>query len=129
MVRSLLTDAAGVLIFVAIGRNNHDEGTAVGGIVKVAAPFLIALLAGWALGLWLDRGSGPGASGRGVTGLRFGAVVWIVTLAGGMALRHGVFGRGTATPFVIVATLFLALVLLGWRLVLVVRSRRRAGRP
>lgn len=124
MVRSLLTDVAGVLIFVAIGRNNHDEGTALGGIAKVAAPFLIALLLGWALGLRLDRGSA-----RGVTGLRFGAIVWIVTLVGGMALRHSAFGRGTATPFVIVATLFLALVLLGWRLVVLLRSRRRAGRP
>jgi hypothetical protein len=32
-----------------------------------------------------------------------------------MVLRHFVFDRGTALPFVVVATLFLAATMLGWR--------------
>ncbi|WP_369688382.1 DUF3054 family protein [Actinomadura macra] len=45
-----------------------------------------------------------------------GVGVWLVTVAVGMVLRV-VSGQGTAFAFVVVALAFLALVLLGWRLV------------
>ncbi len=108
-------DIAAVVLFVVIGRNNHDEGNAVSGIVRVAAPFLLGLGAGWLLATRVDR--------RPLT-LRFGAVVWATTLIVGMVLRRTVFSRGTALPFVIVATSFLGLSLLGWRAVVHLNSRR-----
>jgi hypothetical protein len=98
-------DAASVLVFVAVGRRNHNEGTAIDGIMTVAAPFLIALAIGWFVGrAW-----------RRPMKLRIGALIWITTVVVGMLLRNVVFDRGTATSFIIVATLFLGVVLLGWR--------------
>jgi hypothetical protein len=43
--------------------------------------------------------------------------VCAVTLVVGMVLRRVVFDDGTAWSFVVVATLFLALFLIGWRIV------------
>jgi hypothetical protein len=40
-----------------------------------------------------------------------------VTVAVGMLLRNLVFDRGTALPFIIVATCFTGALLVGWRLV------------
>ncbi|MEY4173948.1 MAG: hypothetical protein RI900_1113, partial [Actinomycetota bacterium] len=46
---SFALDAVFVLLFVALGRSSHDEGgNAVTGTLSVAAPFLIALVVGWA---------------------------------------------------------------------------------
>ena len=113
--RAALGDIVGVLVFVAIGRNNHDEGSSVGGIVRVAAPFLLALAAGWLLARRFDQHP---------LSLRFGAVVWATALVVGMVLRRTVFNRGIALPFVIVATLFLGVVFLGWRAVVQLNVRR-----
>ena len=117
----LAVDVLCVLVFVTLGRRNHDEGTAAAGVVETAAPFLIGLAVGWASGL---------ARSKAVTSLRFGLWVWACTLLVGMVLRRFAFDRGTATSFVVVATLFLGLFLLGWRLVasrLVPWGRRRAA--
>jgi hypothetical protein len=46
-----------------------------------------------------------------------GFIIWPVTVAVGMVLRNLVFDRGTALPFIIVATLVLGVFLVGWRLV------------
>jgi len=35
---SAVADAVSIVIFVAIGRKNHDEGQAASGIFRVAAP-------------------------------------------------------------------------------------------
>jgi hypothetical protein len=48
-------------------------------------------------------------------------------IVGGMLLRNLVFGDGTATSFVIVATVFVGLFVVGWRLVFAVVERRRGG--
>ncbi|MBA9007506.1 MULTISPECIES: DUF3054 domain-containing protein [Thermomonospora] len=108
-----LLDVVGVVVFVAIGRASHDESGTLAGIASTAWPFLVGLAAGWAVVRAWRRPQALFPAGAGV---------WAVTVAGGMALR-AVSGQGTALAFVIVATLFLALVLLGWRLVarLVVR--------
>ena len=100
-------DVAGVLVFVTVGRRNHNEGTAIDGVITVATPFLIALAIGWLVcRAW-----------RRPMSLRIGAIVWMTTVVVGLLLRNLVFDRGTATAFVIVATLFLGAVLLGWRAV------------
>lgn len=113
---ALLLDVVGVVVFTILGRNTHLEGFSVRGTLEVAAPFLIGLAVGWALARAWRR---PAALGTGV-------VVWAVTVVVGMVLRRLVFDRGTAPSFIVVATAFLALVLVGWRVVArMVQSRRR----
>ncbi len=103
-----------MVLFVAIGRRNHDEGTAIDGIATVAAPFLIALVVAWLSSrAWRTPGS-----------MRTSLIVWLVTVFGGLELRHFVFDRGTATPFVIVATLVLGAFIVGGRYLLNLRLRR-----
>jgi hypothetical protein len=41
--------------------------------------------------------------------------VWLGTVTIGMVLRNLLFDDGTATAFIIVATIFLGAVLNGWR--------------
>jgi len=100
-------DAAAIVLFVAIGRRNHDEDPGLGGTFETAAPFLIALAVGWLVARAWRR---PFA-------LVTGVVVWAVTIALGMLLRNLVFDRGTAASFIVVATLFTGALLIGWRLV------------
>ncbi len=103
-----------MVLFVAIGRRNHDEGAAIDGIATVAAPFLIALAIAWLSSrAWRTPGS-----------MRTSVIVWLVTVFGGLELRHFVFDRGTATPFVIVATLVLGAFIVGGRYLLTLRLRR-----
>lgn len=109
---SLVADVVGIIVFVTIGRRNHDEGVAPAGVIETAAPFVIAALVGWLIA----RGwKSPVAVGT-------GAIIWVTTVALGMLLRKLVFDDGTATAFVIVATVFTGVVLNGWRLA--VRTRR-----
>jgi hypothetical protein len=102
-----LADVVAVIAFVAIGRRNHDEGSAVGGILAVAAPFLIALALGWLAARAWARPMQVAAA----------FVIWPVTVIVGMILRNLVFDRGTALPFVIVATIVTGVFLVGWRMV------------
>ena len=102
---SLVTDVVSVVVFVAIGRRNHDESTGLDGIFSTAAPFLIALSVVWLVALvWRDPLSA-----------RSGVIVWIGTVSLGMVLRNLVFDDGTATAFVIVATVFLGVAVNSWR--------------
>jgi hypothetical protein len=110
-------DVVLVVAFVAIGRNNHhDPGSALGGTAKIAAPFLIALVIGW---LAARGWKAPAAPSTGI-------VVWLVTVALGMVLRHFVFSRGTALGFIIVAGCFNLATLVGWRMLGEWRRGRRA---
>jgi Protein of unknown function (DUF3054) len=116
VVRAAVFDIAAVLVFVAVGRRSHDEGgNAVVEAAKVAAPFLIALAIAWLIGkAWRKPES-----------LKIGVIVWAATLIDGMLLRRFVFDRGTAASFIIVATIALGMLLLGWRIAVgALRSRR-----
>ncbi len=106
VVWSAVADVCFVLLFVALGRQSHDEGgNVVAGALNVAAPFLLALAAGWLVArAW-----------RTPTSPTTGMIIWICTLVGGMLLRRFVFDRGTAVPFIIVASAFTLLFLVGWR--------------
>lgn len=108
-------DTAIVVAFVAIGRREHDQGSAITGLLSTAAPFLIALSLAWALWRVWARPVDI------VTGVQ----VWATTISAGMLLRRVVFDDGTALAFAIVATIFLAL-LVGWRIGLTTVERRRA---
>jgi hypothetical protein len=113
-VYAACVDIIAVVLFVAIGRRNHDEGTAIDGIATVAAPFLIALVIAWL----------SSRAWRTPDLMRTSLIVWLVTVFGGLELRHFVFDRGTATPFVIVATLVLGAFIVGGRFILNLRLRR-----
>lgn len=103
----LLFDAGFVILFVALGRNTHNEVPGLGGILETAAPFLMALLIGWLVTrAWRDP-----------TSLITGAGVVAITVAAGMLFRRVLFDEGTALAFVIVTALLLATTMLGWRLV------------
>lgn len=100
-----LADVFVVIVFVAIGRRSHDEGGALAGIVSTAWPFLVGLGIGWIVTqAW-----------RRPTALVTGVGIWIVTVVVGMLVRRFLAGDGTATAFIVVATIFTGTFLVGWR--------------
>lgn len=106
ILRWFVLDLVLVLVFVAIGRATHDEGVTAAGMVSTGWPFVVALLVGWLAAVaW-----------RSPQGLRTGAIVWIITVVGGLGLRVGLTEETAEVPFIIVATITMALLLLGWRL-------------
>jgi len=102
-----VADLASVVLFVVIGRRSHDEGEAARELLKTLAPFLIGLVAGWTVLI---------ATARRAVAWRSGVIVWISTVVVGMLLRRLAFNRGTALSFVVVATVFLGVFVVGWRL-------------
>jgi hypothetical protein len=105
-IRAAVLDVAAVLVFVIIGRANHGHGETVSGVASTAWPFLAGLAVGWLAALAWRR---PAAL------VPSGLAAWLGTVVVGMVLRV-VAGQGTAFSFIIVALCFLALFLLGWRL-------------
>ena len=121
MVRPLAAtvDLVCVLVFALVGRRSHAEGSDLLGVLETAWPFLTGAVVGLiAVRAW-----------RGAESLRAGVVVWLGTVVLGVGLR---LVRGdTAQPaFVLVTTLTLGVLLLGWRslLRLVRRARTRDRR-
>ncbi|MFN8026039.1 MAG: DUF3054 domain-containing protein [Acidimicrobiia bacterium] len=116
-VVAFLVDLVAVVVFVLIGRRTHHEDAGFTGFLRVAWPFVAALVIGWLVTrLW----QAPLAWGR-------VAVLWVVTVAGGMLLRITVEDHEFKVAFTIVATLFLGACFFGWRGVYRMATRRRAG--
>lgn len=115
---ALLIDIVLVVVFAALGRSSHDEALNVPGIATTAWPFLAGLTVGWfaTAGLYRDKFDARAAVPTGV-------LVWLCTLIGGMLLRAAT-GQGTAAAFIVVATIFLGVFLVGWRLIASVWARR-----
>lgn len=107
-----------ILIFAAIGRDAHSRGESLAGILSTAWPFLAGAASAWLL-LRLWR--------RPLAVWPAGVAVWLGTVALGMALR-ALTGQTVVLPFVIVATLSLAVFLLGYRLIVAIILRLRARR-
>ncbi len=106
-------DVLSVVVFVAIGRRNHDESGAFTAVLETAAPFLIGLAVAWLIvRAW-----------RRPTKVLTGVLIWPITVLVGMIVRNLVFDEGTAASFVVVATLFLGACLVGWRALLRSLSR------
>ncbi len=117
--RALAADLVAVLVFVLFGRRAHDSGSVILGTLATAWPFLTGAGVGWLV--VLGRRLAP-------AGLPAGAVVAVATVALGMTLRH-LTGGGVQPSFVLVASTFVALFLLGWRLVAARLARGHAVRP
>jgi hypothetical protein len=100
-------DVVAVLGFALAGRRAHDEAGSVSGFLETAAPFLIGLAVGWlAVRAWRE----PEA-------LLTGVVSWAGAWGIGLLLRRFAWSESTALTFVFVAAGFLALFVMGWRLV------------
>ena len=97
----LVVDLLLVGVFAVIGRLSHYGTLTAGGWWTTAWPFLVGTLLAWAA-LALTR--------RPPAAVSSGLVVWLGALVGGMVLRQ-VSGQGTATAFVVVATLVLGALL------------------
>ncbi len=102
-----------VLVFAIVGRSSHAESIEVVGVGLTAWPFLIGAGVGTVLAL-LGHRFRPTAQGAMPAGLAAGVIVWVCTMVGGIALRLA-SGDTAETPFVIVATISLGVLLLGWR--------------
>jgi hypothetical protein len=112
---AVVLDIACVLVFVIIGRASHTKGESLAGIASTAWPFLAGLGVGWlASRAWR----------RPLAILPVGLAVWLSTVAIGMVARV-ISGQGTAAAFIAVALVFLALFLLGWRLLARLARRYR----
>jgi peptidoglycan/LPS O-acetylase OafA/YrhL len=93
-----------VLVFATVGRSSHRESNDLIGVASTAWPFLVGAMVG----------SVAARTWRNPTALRTGVVVWACTVVVGMGLRMA-SGGGFSPAFVLVASIALALLLLGWR--------------
>ena len=107
-------DVICVLLFAIVGRGSHAEANSLAGVLHTAWPFLVGCLAG----LVVSR------SWRSPMGVATGAVVWVCTVLGGVALRLAT-GDTAQLSFVLVTAVVLGVLLVGWRAVLrLVRQAR-----
>ncbi|MGD7787779.1 DUF3054 domain-containing protein [Propionibacteriaceae bacterium Y1700] len=118
MARWLLLDVVLVIVFAAVGRSSHAEALHPLGLLSTSWPFVVATLLAWLVGrFWrVDR--------RPYRVWPEGLVVWLITVVVGLGLRV-LSGDTAQLPFIIVATISLAVLLLGWRLVAQLVLRRR----
>lgn len=115
---ALLADLGCVLVFAAAGRLSHGEGLA--GTWGTAWPFLVGTGLGWTAVVALRRRR-PVAPGTALAGL----VVLAGAVVPGMVIRGASGSGGTPLPFVVTTTVFLGVLLLGWRGVAGLVARRR----
>ncbi|KIS27112.1 membrane protein [Arthrobacter sp. SPG23] len=117
-VLAALADTVLILAFAAIGRDAHQRGDVITGVLSTAWPFLAGAAIAWlALRVW----RGP---------LRVwpeGVAVWLGAVALGMVLRAAT-GQTVVLPFVIVATLSLGVFLVGYRLIVAAAGRLKGRR-
>lgn len=104
-VVALLVDAVCVLAFAAVGTRTHAGRLTVTAAAETAWPFLAGAGVGWLL---------CRAWRRPLDIVPTGVVVWLATVVVGMLVRRAT-GEGTATAFVVVASVVTAVLLLGWR--------------
>ena len=116
LILAFLIDSLAVILFSAVGRATHGEDPIIG-IWETSWTFLLALVVAWGISLAWRAPMNP---------WRTGVPVWALTVAGGMLLRW-MSGQGIAPAFVIVASLTLFVLLVGWRIVAQIIICRRAA--
>ncbi|WP_285242998.1 DUF3054 domain-containing protein [Pseudarthrobacter sp. fls2-241-R2A-127] len=115
IIVAVAADIILILAFAAIGRDAHHREEPVLGVLLTAWPFLAGATAGWLVArVWRTP----------LSVLRAGVPVWLGSLIGGMVLR-ALTAQTVVLPFIIVATLALAVFLLGYRLLLAGAARLR----
>lgn len=119
VVLAYVLDTVFVLLFAVSGRSQHGEAATIAGLWHTAWPFLVALTLVWiAASVWRAP----------VAVVRSGVPVWLGTVVIGMLLRVLFTNGGAALPFVLVATVFLSLTIIGWRLLASLVGRLRNAR-
>lgn len=105
-----------MVVFAAAGKSSHEASDSAWVVLAIVWPFAVSVVVAHAA--LLRRGRRPGRLWP------EGGVVLAVTYVLGMILRV-LSGRGIAGGFLVVAALFLALTLLGWRGAVRLAARRR----
>lgn len=111
-------DAGAIIVFAVIGRATHEEGVLGGnglGLLETLWPFLVGAAIGWALTKGWRKPCAWWPTG---------VIVWASAFAGGMLLRL-VSNQGVAVSFMAVAASFLAVTLIGWRVVAGLIAKQR----
>ena len=105
-LKALAADLLCVVVFCTIGRRSHAEGLTIAGIAETAWPFLAGTGVGWLLARGWQRPTSLAPTGL---------IVWVATVVVGMLLRK-LTSQGTATSFIVVASITTAVLLLAaWR--------------
>jgi hypothetical protein len=100
-------DAFVIISFAFIGSDFHGFTFDFLAIMGVATPFLVALAGAIiALRVWLKP-----------LLILNGFLLAVISLAGGMLLRHNVWGDGTARAFILVTGAYFIAFMVGWRLI------------
>ncbi|MBD0021983.1 DUF3054 family protein [Gordonia pseudamarae] len=122
-----LLDLVAVVVFVIIGRADHEHGLSPAGILDTLWPFAVGTAVGWTLVYLYTSVESAGSDERLFHPERLpqAITIWVCTVAIGMLLRW-LFHQGVAVSFVIVASIALGLFLLGWRAVAALIGRRTA---
>ena len=113
--RAAVFDLVSVILFVLVGRVSHGQAVDAGGVLSTAWPFLVGLAIGWIASVAWRRPYGV---------VRPGLIVWASTVVLGVLLRF-VTGVGAETSFIVVTAVVLGALLVGWRAVATLLSRRR----
>nr|WP_209044257.1 DUF3054 domain-containing protein [Brevibacterium marinum] len=108
----MIVDLILVVLFTIIGHYTHSHNLDPQGLLTTAWPFLAGLVLAWLLSAVWDRPIAPLATGAGV---------WAITILLGLVIR-GATGAGgdpgvVPVSFMIVATSFNLITLLGWRII------------
>jgi len=114
-----VADLVCVLVFALGGKTSHEASASDWVVAAIVWPYALAVVLAHA-GLLL-RGRQPRRIWP------EGVVVLAVTYVLGMVLRV-LSGRGIAVGFLVVAVLFLALTMVGWRCVVQLLLRGRTSR-
>lgn len=115
--RAIAVDLLSVLVFATIGSVVHSRVVDFNAIIWTALPFVTAALVIHVI-LSVRRVN--------VRTITSGIVIWLVAWVVGVGFRAAV-GDGTPIDFILVAGGFLALFLLGWRVIYWLITRNRPG--
>ncbi len=115
----VVADLVCVLAFAVGGKTSHEAGDSESVVLAIVWPYALAVVVAHAGLLWRGR--------RTSRTWPEGVVVLAVTYVLGMLLRAA-SGRGIAVGFLVVAVLFLALTMLGWRATVHFAQSRRPSR-
>ncbi|MGO1463959.1 MAG: DUF3054 domain-containing protein [Candidatus Corynebacterium faecigallinarum] len=104
---ALVADIVAVLAFTLVGSLSHNgtDGFSIGGWLQTSWPFILGLAVGWAL---LYTGKLRRAPGTGLIGIVVRSLV----------------NMSVAWGFVITSLIFLGIVMIGWRLIASLVTRR-----
>ena len=129
-MKTLMKDIIAVLVFAVLARAAHG-GLGLAQIADTFWPFAIGALVGTGIATVALRGANDGAivgvsAARIARSVRYGVIVWLVTVLTGLAIWAA---RHAAVPhisFIIVATTMSGLLIVGWRAAGMLVARRRA---